>query len=98
VTYVITEPCIGVKDLSCIDVCPVDCIYGKDEDEQLYIDPEKCIDCAACEVVCPVNAIYFEDDVPPEYRSYIDKNRAYFEGLSEEERRHAFRPRSQRSG
>jgi NAD-dependent dihydropyrimidine dehydrogenase PreA subunit len=95
-TYVITEPCIGVKDMSCIDVCPVDCIYGKDEDEQLYIDPEKCIDCAACEVACPVTAIYFEDDVPEQYRSYIAKNLAYVEALDPEERAHGFRPRSQR--
>ena len=26
-TYVITEPCIGTKDQSCVEVCPVDCIY-----------------------------------------------------------------------
>ncbi|HYT46384.1 MAG TPA: ferredoxin, partial [Methylomirabilota bacterium] len=26
-TYVITQPCIGVKDASCVDVCPVDCIH-----------------------------------------------------------------------
>ena len=32
-THIIAEPCIGVKDLSCVDVCPVDCIYGKDEDQ-----------------------------------------------------------------
>jgi ferredoxin len=96
VTYVITEPCIGVKDLGCVDVCPVDCIYGKNEDEQLYIDPEMCIDCAACEVVCPVTAIFFEDDVPEQWKSYAGKNSSYFEGLNEEERAHAFRPRSQR--
>ena len=94
--YVITEPCIGTKDLSCIDVCPVDCIYGKDEDEQLYIDPDKCIDCAACEAVCPVTAIFFEDDVPEQWRGYIEKNRSYSESLTEDERRRAFRPRSQR--
>ncbi len=95
-TYIITEPCIGVKDMSCIDVCPVDCIYGKDEDEQLYIDAEMCIDCAACEAACPVTAIFFEDDVPGQWQSYIDKNRLYFEGMSADERQHAFRPRSQR--
>ena len=95
-TYVITEPCIGVKDLTCIDVCPVDCIFGKDEDEQLYIDPEMCIDCAACEAVCPVTAIYFEDDVPGEWQSYTAKNRRYFENLSAAERQRAFRSRSQR--
>jgi len=27
VTYVIAQPCIDVKDKSCIEECPVDCIY-----------------------------------------------------------------------
>ena len=45
-THIIAEPCIGVKDISCVDVCPVDCIYGADEDwDMLYIHPEECIDC-----------------------------------------------------
>ncbi|MGA0986273.1 MAG: ferredoxin, partial [Candidatus Nanopelagicales bacterium] len=26
-TYVISEPCVDVKDKSCIEECPVDCIY-----------------------------------------------------------------------
>ena len=55
--YIITEPCIGTKDKSCVDVCPVDCIHGKDEDEMLYIDPEVCIDCGVCEPECPIEAI-----------------------------------------
>ena len=55
-TYVITEPCIGTKDASCVDVCPVDCIHSAEDDPQYYINPETCIDCAACETVCPVNA------------------------------------------
>ena len=39
-THIIAEPCIGVKDTACVDVCPVDCIYGKEEDwEMLYIHP-----------------------------------------------------------
>src|SRR5690606_25904773 len=39
--HIITEPCIGTKDTACVDVCPVDCIYGKNEDwEMLYIHPE----------------------------------------------------------
>src|SRR5688572_18240608 len=72
-TYVITEPCINVKDAACIDVCPVDCIHPRKDEpgfegvEQLFIDPEECIDCGACEPECPVNAIYPEDDVPAEY-------------------------------
>jgi NAD-dependent dihydropyrimidine dehydrogenase PreA subunit len=96
-TYVITEPCIGTKDMSCIDVCPVDCIYGKDEDEQLYIDAEKCIDCAACEAACPVTAIFFEDDCPKQWKGYLDKQRDYCDALDPEERQHGFRPRSQRT-
>ena len=43
--HVICEPCIGVKDRSCQDVCPVECIY--DAGEQLYIHPDECIDCGA---------------------------------------------------
>jgi ferredoxin len=78
VAYIITEACIGTKDNSCVDVCPVDCIHGTDDDEQLFIDPDECIDCSACEPACPVNAIYFEDDVPAEQQQYIAINAAYF--------------------
>ena len=61
-TYVIVEACIGVKDRACVDVCPVDCIYeGAD---MLYIHPDECIDCGACEPACPVKAIYNADDLP----------------------------------
>ena len=61
-TYVITEACIGVKDRACVDVCPVDCIY--ESEDQLYIHPDECIDCGACEPECPVSAIFPEEDVP----------------------------------
>lgn len=70
--YVIAEPCIGVKDASCVDVCPVNCIY--DADDQFIIHPDECIDCAACEVACPVTAIAHEDSLPTEWQSYIAKN------------------------
>lgn len=53
--HVICEPCIGVKDQSCVEVCPVECIY--DGGDQFYIHPEECIDCGACVPACPVNAI-----------------------------------------
>ena len=61
-TYIIAEPCVGIKDAACVDVCPVDCIYSEDDDNMFYINPEECIDCAACEPVCPVVAIFAEDD------------------------------------
>ncbi len=76
--YIITEPCIGTKDKSCIDVCPVDCIHGKDEDEMLYIDPEVCIDCGACVSACPVEAIFADSDVPEKWQNYIAVNADYF--------------------
>jgi NAD-dependent dihydropyrimidine dehydrogenase PreA subunit len=76
--YIITEACIGTKDKSCVDVCPVDCIHGPDDGEMLYIDPEECIDCSACEPACPVNAIYFEDDVPAEMKHYVQINADYY--------------------
>ncbi|MGB0386608.1 MAG: ferredoxin [Ardenticatenaceae bacterium] len=76
-TYVIAEPCIGVKDSACVDVCPVDCIYeGMD---QYYIHPEECIDCGACVPECPVEAIFEDVDVPEEWKSYTAKNADYFE-------------------
>jgi ferredoxin len=83
-TYVISEPCIGTKDTSCVEVCPVDCIHptpeepGFAEADQLFIDPEECIDCDACVEACPVDAITSEDQVPPEWQPYIALNAAYY--------------------
>lgn len=75
-TYVIGEPCIDVKDRACVDECPVDCIY--EGGRALYIHPDECVDCGACEPVCPVEAIYYEDDLPPEYQPYLDDNARFF--------------------
>ena len=77
--YVIAEPCIGVKDKSCVSVCPVDCIHGGDDDAQLYIDPDECIGCGLCEPECPVDAIYIVDEVPEKWKSFIEKNAAFFD-------------------
>ena len=75
-TYVITEPCIDVLDKSCVEVCPVDCIY--EGPEMLYIHPDECIDCGACEPVCPVTAIFAEDDVPDQYKEYTELNAKWY--------------------
>lgn len=78
-TYVIAEPCIDVKDKACINECPVDCIYeGK---RTLYIHPTECVDCGACEMVCPAEAIYYEDDLPPQWSSYLAINAQFFRSL-----------------
>jgi NAD-dependent dihydropyrimidine dehydrogenase PreA subunit len=80
--YIITEPCIGTKDKSCVDVCPVDCIHGKDEDDQLFIDPEVCIDCGACVSACPVEAIFADSDIPEKWQNFIEINAEYFKKAS----------------
>ncbi len=77
-TYVITEPCIGVKDAACVEVCPVDCIHTNDDAEQYYIDPDECIDCGACVPVCPVEAIFADDDVPEGQDKYLEINKDFF--------------------
>jgi ferredoxin len=74
--YVITEACIGTKDKSCVEVCPVDCIH--EGDDQLYINPDECIECAACEPACPVNAIFLDVDTPEKWKDYIQKNADFF--------------------
>ena len=82
--YVIAQPCIGVKDTACVTVCPVDCIHptaneaGFGDAEQLYIEPGECVCCHLCVAECPVSAIFDEDDLPEQWRSFIEKNAAYF--------------------
>ena len=72
--YVIAEPCIGTKDNSCVEVCPVDCIHptpdepGYDAAEMLYIDPEECINCGVCEPECPWEAIFEDEQVPEPFQ------------------------------
>jgi len=74
--YVITEPCIDVKDKACVEVCPVDCIY--EGPNQLFIHPDECIDCGACEPVCPVKAIFTEDETPEPSKQFIALNKQFF--------------------
>jgi NAD-dependent dihydropyrimidine dehydrogenase PreA subunit len=79
VTYVIAEPCVDVLDRSCVDACPVDCIY--EGGRMAFIQPDECVDCGACVQVCPVEAIYYEDDLPEEWFAFTAINAAYFEGV-----------------
>jgi NAD-dependent dihydropyrimidine dehydrogenase PreA subunit len=84
VAYVINEPCIGTKDTSYVEVCPVDCIQPRPDEPgfdlvvQLYVDPEDWLDCDACVEACPVDAITAEDQVPDEWRPYIQANADYY--------------------
>ncbi|CAM3590752.1 ferredoxin family protein [Smaragdicoccus niigatensis] len=84
--FVIAAPCIA--DYSCVEACPVDCISpgpddpGFDKAEQLFIDPQNCIDCGVCVDVCPVDAVYEADLLPPKWAHYEQINAQYFEELS----------------
>ncbi len=82
--FVITDPCIGTKDTACVDVCPVDCIHPRKDEEEfeqatmLYIHPDECIDCGACVPACPVTAIYDSvDTVPESQTTLIEANNIY---------------------
>lgn len=83
-TYVITQPCIGEKDATCVDVCPVDAIHPTateaefDAHQQLYINPGECIDCGACEPACPFTAIFEESLVPADWQPFIQINADFF--------------------
>ncbi len=70
-TYVITEACIGVKDQSCVEVCPESCIFSEDIDEISTIDPNRCTDCGLCMEACAVGAIYPDIAVPRASREFI---------------------------
>ena len=72
--YVIVQPCVGVKDASCVEVFPVDCIHTDDAATMYYIDPDECIECTLCVPECPVDAIFAEDDVPPAQRAFTPLN------------------------
>ena len=74
--YVITDACIDVKDKTCLDACPVDCIY--EGGRTLYIQPDECIDCGLCETVCPVAAIHADDRLPEELKPWIAINIEFF--------------------
>ena len=77
-TYVIAEPCVDVIDQSCVSVCPVDCIHFEEGiDRKLFIDPNECIDCGACEPECPVEAIFPEDALPDKWEPFVKINYAY---------------------
>lgn len=80
-TYVITEPCIDVKDGSCVEVCPVACIHTVTAASQFFIDPEMCIECEQCVIVCPVDAIYVDTEVPEQWKSSIEANAKFFSEL-----------------
>lgn len=77
-SYVIAEPCVDVKDGSCVEVCPADCIETTEGRNQYYIDPDRCIDCDLCVTVCPVNAIFKRESLPADWHHFSDLNKDFY--------------------
>jgi ferredoxin len=77
--HIVTGNCENCRFTDCVSVCPVDCFHG--DERMLYIDPEECIDCAACVEECPVQAIFAEDDVPAGEQRWIAINAERAPGL-----------------
>jgi NAD-dependent dihydropyrimidine dehydrogenase PreA subunit len=85
--HVITDACTECKDMSCVEVCPANCIHPYPEEnkeafeatKQLYINPDSCIDCGMCIPVCPTEAIYPETELPDDKLKFIEINEKFFE-------------------
>ncbi len=82
-TYVVTRACVDVKDRSCVEQCPVDCIY--EGERMMYIHPDECIDCGACEAACPVSAIFYSYDLTPETEPFLEINAQFFDQIGSPE-------------
>ena len=74
--HIVAEPCFNCKYTDCVVVCPVECFY--EGESMLFIHPDECIDCGACEPECPVTAIFPEEDVPTQLKSFVQLNREVF--------------------
>lgn len=71
-THVVTEACINCKHTDCVDVCPVDAFH--EGANFLVIDPDTCIDCAACVAECPRGAIFADSDMPADQARFLALN------------------------
>lgn len=76
-SYVITESCVDILDKKCMQECPVDSIY--EGERALYINPDECIDCGACEWACPVQAIVYDVELAPEQEHLVGRAREWVE-------------------
>lgn len=78
-TYVIGTACVDVMHKSCVQECPVDCIY--EGARSMYINPDECVDCGACKLICEADAIYYETDLPGDQLQHLADNAAFFTEL-----------------
>lgn len=75
-SYVITSPCVDVKDGACVEECTSDAIY--EGLRKMYINPNECSECGACESACPIGAITSERRVPATEKDFVASELAFF--------------------
>lgn len=74
--FVIGLPCVDVKDRACVAECPLDCIY--EGARSLYIHPDECFECGACEAVCPVGAVSYVEELSSALDEHALDNGRFF--------------------
>ena len=81
--YVVTDAC--TKDFACVNECATSAIAPAQGDaaaasvSQVFINPDECIECGACQAACPSNAIFEESELPADKAEFAAKNKEYFQ-------------------
>ncbi len=70
--FIVTDNCIGCKNMDCVEVCPVDCFYQGLN--LLVIHPGECVDCGLCQPECRSGAIFGEEDLPKDKKRFTKIN------------------------
>ena len=82
-TYAIAAPCVDHMDRSCMEVCPTGAISGQDGiDRKLYVDPDNCIDCGACETTCPNGAVFPAGRLPAAWADFEWTDMAWYRDMN----------------
>jgi NAD-dependent dihydropyrimidine dehydrogenase PreA subunit len=81
--FAIAAPCVDHMDRACVEACPVGAIAAEvGVDRKLYIDPDSCIDCGACETACPNSAILHVDRLPGPWADFACTDMAWYRDMA----------------